>query len=93
MKENSGSETHLKRCKLSSILDLLGLGCSLRSVTNKNAQLRTEDSINLNPKISKKMRKPVKPFNTVKVKSLGIQLKTELASVKMTLSVFMMFLS
>jgi len=52
-----------------------------------------EGSIRLNPKSSRKMRKPDRLFNMERARLLGIRLKTELALAVMIRSAFMIFLS
>jgi len=93
MRANFGSETHHKRCRSYSTLDRHGLGCSPKSAETISAQRRMEGSIRLNPKSSRKMRKPDRLFNMERARLLGIRLKTELALAVMIRSAFMIFLS
>jgi hypothetical protein len=93
MRENSGSETHPKRCKSFSIPDPLLLGYSQRNVMRKNAQPKTEDITKVNQTLSKKTRKLDKLSNTVKVKFWDIQLQTKSVSVPKLTTVLIICLS
>jgi len=81
MRVLSNSVIHLRNFKLSSILDLLGLGSSLKIVVRREfAQQRTRNSYSLNLILSKWMKKVARCFSMAEVLSWVIHQKTRVAS-------------